>query len=554
MADSRPSIFDFLRQNIALVLLGLAHLPFLSVYFVGLWQTEHYQFYPFAVAAFLWFYITRSDRGVIRLSWLGRTAIILDMFLLVFIVATGWVELVRLAMLVFCFAVTNGSREWQYPLRLTYLTLLPMVLTRPPTRVDMLALHWLQRNTTWLASRVLEETGHLHLQRGNIIELADKEFLVEEACSGVQSLFTVLFLAALIVCWHRRSLLQACVLFGAGFLFAGAMNVLRISSIVVAWQNWKWDLSHGWQHDALGYIALITAVLMLLSTDSLLHFLFAPFEDHSYGPFSGVYSNPFTAVWNFVCGGRLSPPRPPVAGRLSQRTVVRFCLAFAFVIGGVQILILSAGGAEPFSLPESSLADFDEHALPQEIEGFTLMGYATETRERKNVWGQYSNIWHFQGHGLKVHVSCDHLFKHWHPLHLCYAGAGWHVSPTEQLKGLSEWDSVTSLMERPSSGRHGCVIYSHFTVSGKHLVPEATEFSLAYYLQRPHMRLAGGIWSLVSEPMVDAAYQVQVFTEAGRPQSEEQFAALRRLHETTHRLLRKHWIESRSNPVVSNVD
>jgi hypothetical protein len=109
---------------------------------------------------------------------------------------------------------------------LTYLTLLPLLLVRPPGKLDTFALHWLQENTTWLASRVLEALRRLHLHRGNIIELPDRPILVEEACSRVQSLFTVLFLAAFIVCWDRRSLLQTCLLFAAGFLFAGGIQLV----------------------------------------------------------------------------------------------------------------------------------------------------------------------------------------------------------------------------------------------------------------------------------------------------------------------------------------
>lgn len=207
MADERPSFLAFIQRNKPLALLGLAHLPFVVVYFISLWRYEHYQFYPFAIGAFIWLYFSRSDRGVIQLGWFGRAAILLDMLMLVFASATNWVQPVMPAAVLYCFAVTRGSREWKYPISLTYLTLLPLLLVRPPSKLDTFALHWLQENTTWLASRVLETLGHLHLQTGNIIELPDKQFLVEEACSGVQSLFTVLFLAAFIVCWNRRSLL-----------------------------------------------------------------------------------------------------------------------------------------------------------------------------------------------------------------------------------------------------------------------------------------------------------------------------------------------------------
>ena len=52
MNDARPPLAIWLKQNAALSILALAHLPFLIVYFAGLWQLEHYQFFPFALVAF----------------------------------------------------------------------------------------------------------------------------------------------------------------------------------------------------------------------------------------------------------------------------------------------------------------------------------------------------------------------------------------------------------------------------------------------------------------------------------------------------------------------
>lgn len=324
------------------------------------------------------------------------------------------------------------------------------------------------------------------------------------------------------------------------------MNVLRISSIVVAWRNWQWDLSHGWQHDALGYGALLTAVVLLLSTDALLHFLFAPFEDHSYGPFAGVYSNPITATWNFVCGGRLSPPTQDERQWLPKSALVTGCLVFAVGVGLLQLIMLLAGGAGRFKLPESSLAVFDESVLSEEIEGFTCTGYTTETRDNNSNWGEYSNIWKFHGHGLNVVVSCDHPFLNWHYLNICYAGTGWLLSPSVELKDQPDWHSVAFSMKEKRAGRHGQVIYSHFAANGKPLAPVATEFSLAYIIQRLRNRSAGGIWSFFSEPEDNASFQVQLFAESGRSVSDEQFEALRRLHDSTRRLLRDHYAQSQS--------
>ena len=70
--------------------------------------------------------------------------------------------------------------------------------------------------------------GYLHLRRGNIIELPDKQLLVEEACSGVQSLFTVLFLAVLI----GTIVMSVLVAIPAAFLVSAIVGVL-IERVVI---------------------------------------------------------------------------------------------------------------------------------------------------------------------------------------------------------------------------------------------------------------------------------------------------------------------------------
>ena len=554
MSVQRPSFLEFTRENPAILLIGLAHIPFAIIECIRLWRLDHYQFFPFAILAFITLYWMRADRRKIHLGWFGRAILTVDLLLLLFTSVINWGQPAMYALVLYCYTVTRGTQEWEYPLRLTRLTLFAVLLARPLRRLDETAIQWLQTQTSWLASRVLESLGFLHLQRGNVLEVADKTFLVEEACSGVQSLFTVLFLATCIVCWYRRSLLQTLLLYAAGVTFAGAMNVLRISIIVIAWQNWEVDLSHGWQHDAIGYIALAGAVLMLLSADCLLHFLFAPFADHTYGPFAGVHSNPFTAAWNFTCGGRLTPHRPASPGLLPMNFVLSGCATLAVFIGCLQMIMIYANGTRRFALPESNVAVFDESALPQEMNGFQLINYSTETRDNGSNWGEFSNIWRYQGHGMSVVVSCDHPFLNWHYLNICYAGTGWNISHSDELKDDPEWHSITFGMKNEGAGRHGRVIYSHFTASGRPMPPVSTELSIAYVLERLRSRSGGGLWSMISEPEDNTSYQVQLFTESGRPLTDEQFTALRQLHVRTRQLLHESYQSTQVSSAVSLSD
>ena len=541
---TRPSATTFLRENAALAFLGAAHLPFLVVYLAQLWRYEHYQFYPFAVAAFIGLYWTRIDREKIRISWSGQIAIAIDLILLPAAIVINYSPFAAAGFVLYIFAVTLGSQESDKSRSMTYLTLLPLILLRPPRRLDQVMIHWLQEQTTWLASRGVENLGYLHLRQGNVIKFPGKDFLVEEACSGVQSLFTVLFLAVVIVCWFRRKLIHSILLISLGLLFAATMNVLRISALAVAWQDLDLDLSTGWQHDVLGYIALAVAVTLLVSADALLSFFFSPFKDTKYGQLAATYRNPFTALWNFVFGGqtvRRREKRSITIGKVPGRRATTCLSVFALVTLSLQGVMLYASGADLFKLPQSDLGRFEESILPHELEGFVASGYATRARDVRSNWGEFSNIWQMTSDELTAIISCDHPFLNWHFLNICYNGIGWDVGPSRVLLPESEWPFLMFQMHDPDSNRHGTVIYTHFYADGSQLVPPATEFSLRYIVQRMRSLGRGGMMSLLKSPQDSASYQIQMYVESAYPLSDDQMDSLTTLFTAARERLYSHY-------------
>ena len=208
-----------------------------------------------------------------------------------------WLAAVGLLLILtaLCFA----NRDAGYDRRLTYLALLPLLVVRLPLQYDLQVISWLQRVTTAVASNILHRLGMLHFREGNLLQFPGKSFLVEEACSGVQSLFTVLFLAVLVICLKRRSIIHGTVLLAAGVVFAGLMNTMRIVTIAVAWEQHATDLSSGMSHDVLGYICLAMAALLLLSADAFLGFVTDPVLDKgSPGTLTWVFFNPLIRWWN----------------------------------------------------------------------------------------------------------------------------------------------------------------------------------------------------------------------------------------------------------------
>lgn len=288
----------FSKSHILLCLLVVAHLPFLTVYLKGLWQTTHYQFFPFAIGSFLWLFVTRKSASE---NWtiLPELLVAADILCLgaQFLIYSPWLATVGLVSLSLAWCM--ASRDEGYRRSLLYLGLLSILIIRIPLSYDERLIHWLQRITTSAASETLNRLSMLHYRDGNILQFPGKSFLVEEACSGVQSLFTILFVAALTACLKRRSMVHALTLIASGLVFAGIMNTLRVISIAVAWEKYSVDLSTGWQHDATGYFFLATTALLLMSADRFLEFFFERVPDiKSNGPAESFF-NPIIQAWNW---------------------------------------------------------------------------------------------------------------------------------------------------------------------------------------------------------------------------------------------------------------
>jgi exosortase len=290
----------FLVTRPWLALLIVGHLPFVIRYFVELWPRQHYQFFPFAIIAFIFLFATRKSGQPEQWHWLAKILIGLDLVCLIAgcVLVSPWFFAVGL----FCAltAWNMASQDEGYHRSLFYLAALPLMTIRLPLNYDEPVIMWLQRVTTSVASDILNRTGMLHYREGNVLNFPGKSFMVEEACSGVQSLFTILFLAALVFCLKRRSLIHGLCLLSSGLVLSGMMNILRVVTIAVAWDVNGTDLSTGWQHDTLGYVCLGLAAVMLLSADRLLEFLFAPMLDVRRHGGGSLYFNPLIGLWNKV--------------------------------------------------------------------------------------------------------------------------------------------------------------------------------------------------------------------------------------------------------------
>lgn len=482
----RRTFLDGVARRPGWSLLLAAHLPFTAVYFFDLWRfSTHYHFFPFAVLAFLWLFASRRRDAPEHWGWFQWSLVAADIACLGVGVAIYSPWMVAFGLFLSLLAWCSACEDRDYCRRLTYLALLPALLIRLPLNGDLILTGVLQDATTRVASRLLLRLDFLHLRHGNVIEFADRRFLVEEACSGVQSLFTVLFLAALIVCWKRRTLPYAALFIPSGMLFAGIMNVTRIVAIAVAWTTWGLDLSSGLAHDVIGYLSLLIAVLLLLSADRFLGCLADPVPDvRRPGPAS-LWFNPLISGWNGLFGFRPRPPEPAAvrgssADRSQPAAPRSWPLRPAVILSGLFFLILSGlqGAAIYAEMTEVRLptrattqAILKQNDLSDQIAGFVQSEYRETHRSAGNIQGEFSNSWMYRSPASAALVSCDHPFVGWHQLHQCYLKSGWTLDSQEVVNGPGDWGAVVLRLSRGHGGEFATVIYSHFDRSGEPIQP-----------------------------------------------------------------------------------
>lgn len=524
----RPAIF-----------LLLAHLPFLIVYFRTLGQYDHYSFFPFALLTFPYLLRERLDLNRFRWSWFCTLLIIVDVALVVLgsLVESSWP--VWAGFLCGVSACCLAARDRDHAGSLIHLVLPLLVLLRPPFAADLQLVGWLQKQTTVFASTILHRLSITHFRAGNVLEFPDKTLLVEEACSGIQSLFAVLFVAMFVLTWYRRQPLQAIVLLPMAFFWAGVFNVVRVLTIAIAWHNSQWDLSTGTQHSILGYICLAGATFMVISTDQLI----------------GAFTSPIPAleergskqvvvrIWNWFFSPRelsgksvRASIRPaPVLLRSTAAT-----LALAVVLASGQVY---AGYLKPDSdsVSQTSVESFTRQDLPEQLGEWKQNSYTTETRRVGSSFGEFSNSWEYkqgQQDDTAVIVSCDHSFLGWHNLEVCYEGRGWIVEDRQIVDedSTGDWPAVGVEFSKPT-GEHAYVIYSLFDTAGEVVRPPRS--SVGASLANRIFLKAG-----LGQDVRLQSIQAQVFVETPERISDVQKTDLIQQHVATREQLRTRYMET----------
>jgi len=531
LQDERPNESDRSRATdwrvLAPYLVAIAtQVPMMLLYFRRLWDRPHYQVFPLALIALGVFTYLRWPKGAKRKFQSSALATLLllgglALGLLGYLFVEPWFGAASAA----CFAASLYARavEDETNTTLLSLSLLAFFCVRPPFDADQRLITWLQTVSAKFTSELLDLVGYAHYMPGTVfIAPGGKSFEVEQACSGVQSFFSLLFVAILLVVMQRRNWFRGGLLILSAAFWAVFMNTVRILAIPFADWVFQWDLSSGAPHEILGYLTLLLGILMLLSTDQLLMFVFGPVE--AFGEERKSTFRGFTKFWNKVISGQAK-----VEDKSLRREMSVTSRLLSWVVAG----ILAVGAFwnlfdvyQSFTNSDLKLRFFDgnvlvplaEKDLPTDLGTWKLaeQGYMVMNRDRGSDFGQISDSWTYVTGRNRVIFSFDQAFPGWHDLTICYRNMGWKEPNDVRFTKLPDEDSNARTKDwnyvicdfTKETGETGFLVFSLFDAFGE---PYDCPKRFDYWAALPDRIIARMNHRIRSNLFRGETYQAQAF-------------------------------------------
>ncbi|MCU0785980.1 MAG: exosortase U [Verrucomicrobia bacterium] len=413
-ADSNPGL-----TVTSFLVVALAYVPLLIPFFINLWSRPHYQFFPLALAGALflaWTCLKETPRPLEPGSPLVN-AVLLALSLVLLGAATvlwsPWLgSLAALSGLIAILWRIGGQRLFKslFPALLLLATIIP-----PPLAIDVRTVQHLRALAVDWSSLLLDLLRVTHSLSGNVIELPGQKLLVDEACSGNNSLLITLASCLFYGLWRRRPAwhIAVCLVSSLGFVLLG--NLTRIVLGASLKFHYGVDILKGWPHELIGLVLFIGYVFLIMSMDQLLVFLSAP-----------SYPQPPPAPAPAPSSPADRQPRPRrVVPRFGRAMVCSFALlgAAGLGIGWTHYHRAKLEAALPAPVLSKQVA----FNMPDEIGDWKRLSPESPRLQKVETLGVYSQIWHYQKGDTVASVALDYPFKGYHDVTVCYTANGWSV-------------------------------------------------------------------------------------------------------------------------------
>jgi exosortase len=511
----------------------LIHFHFLWQWGHWMWGREHYQFFPMILAGFAWLVWQRMSD--IRWSpvpacsmraWAYLVASAAAFALAAF-TGSHWLGLISCLMSVWTVTWFLGGTAAADKLRgpIFFLALLIPL----PINMDLQLIVSLQKLATWFASGGLDLTGIRHTVSGVAIRTALKAYMVEEACSGIHSLFSAVSAMIFFGVYCNYGVPRLFLTLGQTIFWVVAANSLRVFLVVYADSRFQIQLDTGWRHEMLGFVVYGLVLLSALSFDQLLRFLFPISRGaviSAREELDKVILKPFRMFVAEVID------RPRLKGR--QAVILPIAIALLVYLPSVGVAVVRQWKNLAVPTGQSieavgAVTQLKEDSLSTSVGAFTKAGFESISRDASDPFGMSSSVWQFNGHGLSASVSVDGMYSEFHDLAYCYTGSGWKLEAAENgmlmLNGLAIPHTRMQLYK--NSGEQAVVYFSCFDSMRTPVDPPDVSGSILRMLK--NRLVSGGLMGIPKAPIVPPVFQVQLMVASGKELLPHELSALEQL-------------------------
>lgn len=268
-----------LGRDWGIVLGGLVlFLPTLYTLFHGIWSTEGYAHGPIILVLSLWLLARQWPRMVAAGGERGSRGgwALLGFGLLLYIIGRSqdilMAEISSFIVVLLAWVVLNHGRKGAVAQWFPFFFMLFMV-PLPGLIVDSLTLP-MKVAVSYVTEHLLYLAGYPIARTGVILQIGQYQLMVADACAGLQTLLTLesLGLFYLNVVRHTaplRNIALALLIVPISF----TANVIRVITLTLITYHFGDAAGQGFLHGFAGMVLFISALLLIISTDSLLQYL-----------------------------------------------------------------------------------------------------------------------------------------------------------------------------------------------------------------------------------------------------------------------------------------
>jgi exosortase len=273
---SRRSRFFWWQAGVLLVLTAWLYAPIVIRLAAQWWQDPNYV-HGFFVPAFslllLWEDRARLALLPLKPSWSGLLILLFALFALTVGVVSLEVFLSRISLLLLISGMVVFLAGWEY-LRAVSFPLAFLILMVPSSTILSQITFPLQILSSKTASLLLTLAGVSVVREGNILLLSNARLEVAEACSGIQSLFSLATLAIIYGYLVETRIGMRLLLALAAVPISILANALRISVTGLVLQHWGIKRAQGSFHIFSGWLIFMSSLAILFLFHRLLRILY----------------------------------------------------------------------------------------------------------------------------------------------------------------------------------------------------------------------------------------------------------------------------------------